>query len=708
MDGRGIIDSVLSAVHPRLAGWVRDLGLDARPGLAGFFTEAEVSTGAAAMELFVELGGMSEEEFPGFASDLDVLIDFAKLQAEQRRRGFASIPEFSFRFERKIREGAERRAAEQARWERLEVQRQRASVPPLAPRPRLGFRQRRLRGLAQTAEGREEAEASRRRKWVNKLHQVLVELEAPILAVIAASSRPQELLESHVSGKRAATLAARLRAWARYRLWLRQAHGVGHPQSAHQVLDYLLDRRAEPCTRGTLSAIYSMIKFADQALGVPLESRWSLDPTVMAMVRGIIAHTPASVSRRSQGPANAPMTGVLMKLETMICDERHPIQQRLLGWWMLVSSWTASRFDDHRGLSPQDAELADGHFDALFKRSKTTGADKPVQFRRAVVAKDAWLVEPTWLECGWNLWMTEAPRTRDYFLTQWAAAGTVHYREMGYSEYAGRMRGILSELMDSNGVALGSDWATYLRPHSWRCFLPSAAIALGAPSDSLKWLSAWRAQSSESYVRTSRTRTMHTQTTIAKLLRFHVGAADPVGEAHALKELREHLRERGCEEGEMDRIVDALQVYGGKPAAPAMWDAVAGPTDSGIEGVAAGQPSSSSSTRGAVSRDVKEDSDDDSEDGAAVEGYVVAISRKGTRCLHKVGLCYRRPKKHYQHYQAFGATAPPVEEYDMYCKDCWRQVPREGVTSAAGMGSDTGSSRRTSSSPTSSSEASEA
>ncbi len=528
MESGGVPGYFLDSLLPQLAAWVRQLELDRRPGLSGFFTPAELESGAAAMELYVELGTVSEAEFARFAGDLDKLIEFSRLQADVRRRGFATAPEYAFQFERRIREREERRDLAEQRLRKLGFQQQRAALLPLPPQLRFGHRRRRLHPPTATAQEREEAEAGRRKKWISKLYDVLLEMEAPVLKLIAQSSRPRELLDSHMGGRRAATLAARLRAWARYRQWLRQGFGVGRPSAPHHILDYLLDRRAEPCTRGTLSAVFSMFKFADDALGLPVDERWSADPVVVMMAKGIIAQAAASVSRRSQGPANAPLVSVLAKLEQTVCDSTCPTLHRLLSWWMLVSAWTASRFDDHRGLAPQDARLVDGCLDVTFKRTKSTGDDKPVQHRHTVVSRDAWIVDSSWLACGWDLWNEKAPRPRDFFLVQWKVDGEAYYKELGYSEYAGRMRGVLSHLKDTDGNPLGSEWATYLRPHSWRCFLPSAAVALGAPADCLKWLSAWKAQSSEAYVRTSRVRTTMIQATAAKLIRLHVGGADPV------------------------------------------------------------------------------------------------------------------------------------------------------------------------------------
>ncbi len=104
-------------------------------------------------------------------------------------------------------------------------------------------------------------------------------------AIVATSNRPQELLASHLGGRRAATLAARVRAWARYRAWLRRIYQVNYPSAPQHVLDYLLDGRAKPCTRITLPAVFSTIRFEDQIMGVPESARWSSDGNVVGWRR---------------------------------------------------------------------------------------------------------------------------------------------------------------------------------------------------------------------------------------------------------------------------------------------------------------------------------------------------------------------------------------------------------------------------------------
>ncbi len=697
---RGIPSAVLDAAHPLLAGWLRRLGLDRTGGLANFYTAAELESGAAAMELWQELGGGDDADFPRFASDLDGLVHFAQVQAGQRTRSFAALPEFAFHFERRVRAKREAVQAADLRLQQRDVQRERADVPPLPPHSRLRHRLRRGEPHADGAPAQRDQEDELRRQWVGKLHRVLQELEAPILTIVANSARPEELLASHLGGRRAATLAARTRAWARYRVWLRSAYGVGHHREPHHLLDYLLDRRAEPATRGTLSAVFSMMKFADQVMGIPLEARWSSDANVVAMVNSIIAGAAVSVGGRSRGPAPAPTAGLLIQLERLVCDEGGWAEGRRLAWWILISCWSSLRHDDHRGLSPSSVvEAADG-LDFVLDRTKTTGEDKPVKSRRCVVSNRAWLREPHWLAVGWKLWLEHAPRHRDFFLTQTRPDGAAVYRSLSYVEYAGLSRGVIASLQDSDGVALGTDLAHYWRPHSWRSFLPSMAAALGAASDDIRWLSAWKAQSAEAYVRTSRVKTLLMQNNVAQLLKLHSGGADPVGERWALEQVSKHLSERGNDAEEVSRVIKALTEYPGETVTTPLWASLAAPETSGLSQAVDTATKGPALKGGSTTVEGSEASSTEGEqDTAPVSGYIIATSRKGRRCLHKAGLCYRRAGVHYRRYDAVGAERPSTERYDDYCRDCWRQgPPRATGTSAACLGSDTGSSRRTSSS----------
>ena len=73
------------------------------------------------------------------------------------------------------------------------------------------------------------------------------------------------------SEQRVGTLRARVRAWNKCRTWFRLTHGLGHPSEPLHVIDYLLDRRAEPCTRGVLSSIVDRVRFVEKNKGLEIQ-----------------------------------------------------------------------------------------------------------------------------------------------------------------------------------------------------------------------------------------------------------------------------------------------------------------------------------------------------------------------------------------------------------------------------------------------------
>ncbi len=87
---RGIPEAVLEASHPLLAGWLGRLGL---------YLPADA-------------------EFATSASDLDGLVRFAQVQADQRNRSFAASPAYVFHFERRVRARQETHQAAELRLQR--------------------------------------------------------------------------------------------------------------------------------------------------------------------------------------------------------------------------------------------------------------------------------------------------------------------------------------------------------------------------------------------------------------------------------------------------------------------------------------------------------------------------------------------------------------------------------------------------------------
>ena len=97
-------------------------------------------------------------------------------------------------------------------------------------------------------------------------------------------------------------------------------------------------------------------------------------------------------------------------------DSSLPVFWRVLSWWLLFQSWSTLRFDDHRGIVPEDLEISETGLVGKLSPSKATGQDKRVPFRVLVIHPSAFLHQKDWLVTGWAILLKEAPYARDYLL----------------------------------------------------------------------------------------------------------------------------------------------------------------------------------------------------------------------------------------------------------------------------------------------------
>ena len=82
------------------------------------------------------------------------------------------------------------------------------------------------------------------------------------------------------------------------------------------------------------------------------------------------------------------------------------------------------RFNDHRGLIPQQMKLLAG---GLRGSTKTTGAGKHREELEVVVDRSAFVLVDNWLEASWHLWDGLYP-DRDFFV--WGSHAYAGQHEM--------------------------------------------------------------------------------------------------------------------------------------------------------------------------------------------------------------------------------------------------------------------------------------
>ncbi len=662
---------VFARIDPRLRDWVLRHGMSP-PEVAELYTDEEIGSGEAVLGLEEELE-IGDHEVEHFRKDFEDLLVACADHARRQHARLAAVPVWQIHLEQQAKRRRAWRESELQSMDEREDSKLRQVPPPPPSAPRYGTSRRRGAALEGDANGRQKAEDAERAKWLARLGNILQELDASALRE-AGCSDSRRLVQALVGGRRASTIRARVRTWEQYRRWLLGARGLGHPRCAGDFLDYAFDRAAEPCSRGVIRGALDMLRFAEEMMGTASGERISDMPLVRAAVKGLMSGAAPTGPGRRGGQAPRPFVKMIIMLENLIVDEGAVLFDRLLAWWMVFSVWGVLRFDDHRGLVINEIKEVQGGWNFMLLRSKTTGPDKAVQVRPGVVARGAYIRQQGWCEVGLRLWAAAAPGARDYALCAPGPDGGCLLRELGYAEYAGRIRGVLAKMRADSAVTLGADVASFLSPHSFRAFLPSVAASIGAPPQWLGWISGWKAKGAETYVRTSRQRTAVLQTVAARVARDFLNGGDPFGEHDLHCELDAYLQERGVSDADRQSARESLLGYPWPPVTELLWNKSDEQEQSGSAASSSAAASNSAPCQIEQEESQEQPSGiDESEVPKIGSGYVVSVSgKKGLRRLHRWGWCHRVPGVDYRHYVEYGEKCLGADLYDDFCHQCWR------------------------------------
>jgi len=231
--------------------------------------------------------------------------------------------------------------------------------------------------------------------------------------------------------------------------------------------------------------------------------------------------------------------------------------------------------------------------------------------------------------------------------------------------------------------------------HSARCWLPSLGALAGISEADLSYLGRWAATTTKNYVRTATEVVLRVQTEVALRLRRDLAGPveDVTGEQAAFLEMRRELLRRGFSpqliDGQFDemgawtaQLAAAVPVEKSSPALPGALEdgpgaevaacgaeadeghgedgaaVVAPPTPPAVPGEAVPKPPPLPLAEAGA--------------GPPESGYVVSISKSDWRRLHRLGGCSRHPGIHYLQFELLGAGKPRPEDYDDYCRQCWK------------------------------------
>ena len=671
------------------AKWLSVLGGVRLADIANLFTEDEISTG---------------EAYKFVLKDLDLDIEeygetsFVELMGRARQASQRSIRAMAREDVMNVRLRMEKRKADEVEGRKPEQPKR--SAPPLPPVPvRTRFGTRRARGHQDPLlqKGIEDAE---REKWLTRLAELLEEVNAPSHVTVSASQHPTSTLKLLSGGRRPATLRARVRAGERFVQWLRSFRGRGTVEEPSDLADYLVELLGRPCGRSVLKSAWSMFRYLEAVGGQPPERCFTEQGLVKKIYEGALATASEPSGRNRGGKAPRILVSLIKEAECRVVDRNEHPYTRMLCWYVCLSTWGILRFDDHKGVDPKSLVVQPMGWMLGISKTKTTGPDKEVKSRPLIISRGAYLLNKDWFSEGWELMKTSSDMAREFLLCEPCVEQICNNAALGYVEYAGRFRSILSQVRDEDGHQLGPDFAMYFTPHSMRPFLISASVALGAPRDGLKWLQGWNAKGGESYIRTCAVETARIQDVVAHAVRRSAAKEDLLGEASELRSLAGYLKERGVHELDIERIIKTLAHFPEDVAGQHSWseweESMLAENRRIFGGVYPSQQSENeapmstspmtlrsdpsanadlSQTRGQASREPEKASMEAETGGTNVASgnYVISVSgKKQLRRLHYCGGCHRVPGVDYLDFVNCGATLPSTHEYDDYCHQCWR------------------------------------
>jgi len=471
---------------------------------------------------------------------------------------------------------------------------------------------------------------------------------------------------------------------------------VPFPRTVAHLLEYLQARADEPCGLSALQGVAAGYSFMESCCGYPAGQRLVDQPLYEAFLKELMAGFQGPCAAAPRQAPRFPLA-LILALEREVVDEDVATCYRLFAWWHLLAVWASLRFDDHRGLAPSAVHLTPRGLEAVLSRTKTTGPGKRVTALPLIVGYGAYLRQPQWLAVGWRLWQAAAPYVRDYLLVKPSAdLQSTHPVELSYEQASRMSRAVLAGLPREDDVlpALAEPVVGLFTQHSARCWLPSMAALAEVSEADLSYLGRWSPTVSKGYVRTATEVVTRVQETVSARVRQELAgvSGDIIGEQSAYLDLRRELLRRGHAEPMINDQFDAMFAWT-LQLADSFVESVPGPSGrvtEQLEPVAAEEPPCVKDVRPDEVAGVGDEAPPtpplreeasaaglpplpvEATPGPPASGYVVSLSRSDWRKLHRIGGCTRHPGVHYLRFELLGDARPAPEDYDDYCRQCWR------------------------------------
>ena len=534
---------------------------------------------------------------------------------------------------------------------------------------RRAWRTRADKRLAQVKDGAMRADIEREelQRWRSELASLVREAKLPAADFADLAQHPDAILEAAIGSVRASTIRKRVREWKKFRAYCQASSRSVWPSHVGIVLDYLLERRMEPCARTVPCAILSCLAFLEKAGSVPHGQRLSELPIIRNTVNQMTMELETGAPPKRQAPF-LPLT-MICALELLVTDVSAELFVRGFAFYKLLKIWTACRSDDLTSLNPGSLRMVHSGLLGTLERTKTSGPGKRVRFLPIFVSRKAYIVSENWLTVGWEIWNRPAMCfERDYFLPRprkdWAGVQRVmaSYPEtvvLSKSLWRSLRRPMMMESnwqLSHDFLLDTGDAVSFWTEHSERNWLVSVLTFLETPRDQRDFVGRWSVpSSSDDYVRTARLLVMKLQ---ERAVRGLLAPENHELRESGIDELLLFLERRGFSSEELDIQKEKLKL-----ALPDVAREELQPVAVVEEEEAAGPPAP-----------VQEGDDSLSDDPPF---FIAVVGKNRLRRLHRRGGCGTTP--------ADLCEMIPLEdlqgaEYHVACKHCWRRGAQPEVT----------------------------
>lgn len=532
-----------------------------------------------------------------------------------------------------------------------------------------------------SASGRVERDEALRNSWAERGVQVLKMTGWLAEEDMEDEQKLRRLLLRMKRGLRVRTIKLRVLALEKVAQWSKCALDGPFPQCAEEYEDFLIDLSEDP--KAGVSTYersrYAMLNL-ESAAEKDKEDCFANSDRVKATVKEL-TRTTASLNSKPKKQAPQILAKLLEALEKIVANEGHKDYTRGYAWLKLVAFWAVLRGKDSNWVCPKSLRWSSANgLQGEVTQTKTIGPDCKVKSRAILISNDAYLVDRSWLQKGFEIWK-EAPEDRQNFISL-PTANCEGFRPVGaephdraaltrwiyrtaLEEVTGDQAEEMPEVLDAA--------ARFWTEHSSRATLVSIARALVVPKSLTDRIGWWAVgdSASEEYIRTYRTLTARVQAKAAAFVRR--GLARPTRDitGHVLEALGNFLKDKGKAVDEQEYEARCLQLL-----TYLTTYAEAGDEPSGLGDTRYGWAEDAEGlTHEALQRmealKLVESSEEEGVSGGPptkIGDWVVSVTR--THCLHIIGKCFRVPGKHYIKW-AVVEDPVPKDKYRKSCNVCF-------------------------------------